>query len=169
MGKAHGLVEAIIDTPMRLGVKLTPSKGTGADGNVVGRVAKNRKPPMSETARGLILPSEYLEKHGVVEEEVKRQGGMAKGFKDAVFETATRANDYLITVRRDIREKLAGGKVSNEGGRAVLVGTATIPHLLERLERYDFDPFEPQFRIEARGHGWRLPLKMYRVGWTGRV
>ncbi|PWN27197.1 hypothetical protein BDZ90DRAFT_232749, partial [Jaminaea rosea] len=60
LGKAHGLVEAIVDTPMRMGVKLTPSKDTGADGNVVGRVAKNRKPPMSEVARGLILPAEYL-------------------------------------------------------------------------------------------------------------
>lgn len=173
LGKANGLLEAIIDTPMRMGMKLTPNSPdeASAGGNVAGRVAKNRKPPLSETQRGLALPQEYLAKHGVVEEDVYRQGGSAKGLRDAVFDTATRANDYLITVRKEVRESLPKGRVSSGegGGRPAIVGASVVPHLLQRLEHYDFDPFTPAFRIEARGHGWRLPLRMWRVGWTGRL
>lgn len=174
LGKAYGLMEAIIDTPMRMGIKLTPKSRVSNADRFGARVPKNRKPPLSETTRGLILPQEYLAKHGVVQEEVMRSGGQAKGFKDAVFDTATRANDYLITVRREIRENLPRGRVADSSGREpgarpALVGLATIPHMLARLERYDFDPFEPAFRIEARGHGWRLPLKMWGIGWTGKI
>lgn len=175
LGKAYGLVEAIIDTPMRMGVKLQPKSGAQNDEGFGARVPKNRKPPLSETTRGFPLPHEFLAKHGVVQEEVMRMGGRAKGFKDAIFDTATRANDYLITVRKEIREELPGGRVpavgskDNLGARPALVGMGTIPHLLARLEKHDFDPFEPAFRIEARGNGWRLPLRMWKMGWTGRI
>lgn len=57
-----------------------------------------------------MIPSEYLSKHQVVEEEVYRKGMEAKGFRDSVFDTATRANDYLITARTMIKEEF-GGKI----------------------------------------------------------
>ena len=62
------------------------------------------------TQRRLALPREYAHAHGVVEEEVYRLGPQAPGLTDAVFDTATRANDYLISARTAIAQ-LDGGKL----------------------------------------------------------
>jgi NADH dehydrogenase [ubiquinone] 1 alpha subcomplex assembly factor 6 len=45
----------------------------------------------------------------VVEEEVFRVGGEAKGLKDAAFEIGTRGMDEMITARSHLNE--TGGKV----------------------------------------------------------
>lgn len=165
LGKAHGLLELIIGVPSRLGVKLTLNKD-GSQSSP-GRLAKNRKPPLSETDQRLVLPAEYLRENNVVQEQVLRQGGAAPGLKDAIFATATRANDYLLTVRRDLAA-LPSSRMPPLG-RPVLTGAATTPYLLQRLEKYDFDPFQPAFRMEAKGRGWRLPLRMWNVNRTGSL
>ena len=51
----------------------------------------------------LPLPLEYTVQAGVSQEDVFRNGIRARGLRDAVFLTATRANDYLITVRTMLR------------------------------------------------------------------
>lgn len=164
LGKAMGILESVLDTPTRMGVKLNPATPDGQPA----RVAKNRKPSLQETSRGLSLPAEYLQQHNVVEETIHRQGGAAPGFKDAIFATATRANDYLITARTTAKKELKGGKLP-PAARPALVNTAVVPFVLNRLEAYDFDPFVPAFRFEAKGQGWRLPWLMYKTSWTGRV
>lgn len=167
LGKAIGILESILDVPSRMGVKLNVKNDSSPD-PAPARIAKNRKPSLQDSARGLSLPQEFLQKHNVVQEDVLRHGGAAKGFRDAVFDTATRANDYLITARTTIKKELPGGRVSKDA-RPALVGTAVVPFLLNRLEAYDFDPFVPAFRFEAKGQGWRLPWIMYQTSWTGRL
>jgi len=71
-----------------------------------------------------MIPSEYLFKNSVVEEEVYRKGMEANGFREAVFETATRANDYLITARTMIKEEF-GGKIP-QGAVGPLVGAVSL-------------------------------------------
>ena len=56
----------------------------------------------------LPLPLEYIMDAGVSQEDVYRHGPHAHGLKNAVFATATRANDYLITARSIIRDELHG-------------------------------------------------------------
>ena len=47
----------------------------------------------------MVIPAEITLKHGVVQEEVFRQGLQARGIGDAVFEFATVAHDHLKTAR----------------------------------------------------------------------
>lgn len=68
--------------------------------------------PFSAHKRGPLLPREILAKYGVVEEEVYRSGGEAKGLTDACFEVGTRGMDELITARSHL--KTDGGKVKPE-------------------------------------------------------
>lgn len=174
LGKAMGILESILDVPSRLGVKLNPNPSSSSSSSSSSstpdpaRIAKNRKPSLQDSTRRLSLPRDYLQKHSVVQEDVLRHGGAAKGFRDAVFDTATRANDYLITARTTMKKELNGGRVGKEA-RPALVGATVVPFLLNRLEAYDFDPFVPAFRFEAKGQGWRLPWLMYKTHWTGRL
>jgi NADH dehydrogenase [ubiquinone] 1 alpha subcomplex assembly factor 6 len=50
----------------------------------------------------LPLPLDICAKHNLVQEQVFREGPEAPGFKDVVFEVATRANDHLSTARQYI-------------------------------------------------------------------
>lgn len=177
LGKALGLLEAIVSTPASLGVKMTATASQGEGGSSPARIAKSRKPSLAESTPHFPLPIEYLQEHNVTQEAVLRYGGQAPGFRDAVFATATRANDYLLTARKTLQDgaserdpslALKGGRVP-DAGKPALVGAATIPFLLQRLEKYDFDPFQPAFRMEAKGRGWRLPAKMWGVNWSGKI
>ena len=57
----------------------------------------------------------------VVQEDVFRHGIHARGLSDAVFQTATRANDYLITVRALIQDTF-GGRVPPAAVAPLLLG-----------------------------------------------
>jgi NADH dehydrogenase [ubiquinone] 1 alpha subcomplex assembly factor 6 len=171
-------LEAIVSTPASLGVKMTAtsSQAEGGGGGPA-RIAKSRKPSLAESTPHFPLPIEYLQEHNVTQEAVLRFGGQAPGFRDAIFATATRANDYLLTARKTLQDgasesdptlALKGGRVP-DAGKPALVGAATIPFLLQRLEKYEFDPFQPAFRMEAKGRGWRLPAKMWGVNWSGKI
>jgi NADH dehydrogenase [ubiquinone] 1 alpha subcomplex assembly factor 6 len=59
----------------------------------------------------MIIPAEVTAKHGVVQEEVFRKGGLANGIDNAVFEFATLANDHLLTARSMLKEVEQGGKI----------------------------------------------------------
>ncbi|PWN50318.1 hypothetical protein IE53DRAFT_297500, partial [Violaceomyces palustris] len=112
---------------------------------------------VTKGARKLTLPAEFLQRFGVAEEDVFRNGPNAKGLKDAVFELATRANDYLITSRTLIKEEF-GGKVP-EMAVGPLVNAVPARSYLERLESADFDPYS----AKVQGRHWKLPWDMWRT------
>ncbi|KAI9851096.1 MAG: hypothetical protein M1824_002905, partial [Vezdaea acicularis] len=133
----------------------------------------------------VLLPLDVMARHGVVEEDVLRQGGAAPGLTDAVFEVATRANDHLITAREMLRSIRAGkgaGHEFEEQGRweegrgyeegnpaadverafAVVFGQAVATGLwLGRLEKAGFDVFSEDLGRRE----WRLP---WRAWWAFR-
>lgn len=113
---------------------------------------------ITKGAPKLVLPREFVHDHAVVEEDVFRNGPEAKGFRDAVFALATRANDYLITARKIVKEEF-DGKVP----AAVvppLVGVVPARSYLERLEKADFNPYDASLQS---GKHWRLPWDMWRA------
>ena len=113
---------------------------------------------LTKGARKLVLPREFVHDHQVVEEDVFRNGPEAKGFRDAVFALATRANDYLITARKIIQDEF-NGKVPS----AVvppLVGIVPARSYLERLEKADFNPYDASLQT---GKHWKLPWDMWRA------
>lgn len=61
------------------------------------------------TKRQINIPHDISRKHGIIEEEVLRKGGEAKGLKDGLYEIGTRGMDELITARRELKGN--GGKV----------------------------------------------------------
>ncbi|KAK5681848.1 hypothetical protein LTS10_006381 [Elasticomyces elasticus] len=132
------------------------------------------------------LPLDVMAEAGVREEDVLRNGSSAKGLRDAVFAVATRANDHLITSRQllaSIRAgeaedhefehagedehiylptKLAGGKAETqaqelERGFGVFMPAIATQLWLDRLEKADFDVFNPKLRQTD----WRLPWKAF--------
>lgn len=55
--------------------------------------------PYHARARRMVIPTEITSKHGVVHERVFRDGPLAEGIDNAVFEFATQANDQLSLAR----------------------------------------------------------------------
>ncbi|KAK5698723.1 hypothetical protein LTR97_006371 [Elasticomyces elasticus] len=131
------------------------------------------------------LPLDIMAEAGVREEDVLRNGSSAKGLRDAVFKVATRANDHLITARQlleSVRKGEAedhefeykgeeghvylptskggegGGKVKElERGFGVFMPAIATQLWLDRLEKADFDVFNPKLRQTD----WRLPWKAF--------
>lgn len=64
---------------------------------------------MVSSKRQVSIPSDIAMKHGIVEEDVLRNGANANGVKDGLWEIGTRGMDELITARREL--KATGGKV----------------------------------------------------------
>lgn len=133
----------------------------------------------------VMLPLDVMAEHGVREEEVLRKGAEAQGLRDAVFAVATRANDHLITAREMLKNLRAGQDAGHEFEHqheeehdyAPLVGEAKsatqtqeverafgvlMPAVatglwLDRLQKSDFDVFNPKLRVTD----WRLPWKAF--------
>ena len=71
----------------------------------------------------LVIPAEITAKHGVIQEDVFRQGPNAHGIEDAVFEFATIANDQLATARSMLlTTEEANGRVPREAIPIFLAG-----------------------------------------------
>ncbi|SNX81317.1 uncharacterized protein MEPE_00022 [Melanopsichium pennsylvanicum] len=113
---------------------------------------------ITKGARKLVLPKEFVHKYNVVEEDVFRNGPQAKGFKDAVFALATRANDYLITARKIVKEEFNGRLP--QAVVPPLVGIVPARGYLERLEKADFNPYDASLQL---GKHWKLPWDMWRT------
>jgi NADH dehydrogenase [ubiquinone] 1 alpha subcomplex assembly factor 6 len=131
----------------------------------------------------VLLPLDIMAESGVKEEEVLRQGAEAPGLRDAVFKVATRANDHLITAREMLKNlkqgKDAGHDFEHEGeeghrysemtsrdssqtaeierGFGVLLPSVPTRLWLEKLEKADFDVFNPSLRVRE----WKLPWSAY--------
>lgn len=135
--------------------------------------------PPTETSRrdpALLLPLDVMGEAGVTEETVFREGPHAHGFRDAVFNVATRANDHLITAREMLKNlkagEHAGHEFEHEGedyhvyeggddaardvrrGFGVLLEAVPAEDYLLELQKRDFDPF-------AVRAGWKLPWRMW--------
>jgi NADH dehydrogenase [ubiquinone] 1 alpha subcomplex assembly factor 6 len=75
----------------------------------------------------MVIPAEITSKHGVVQEEVFRQGSQAPGIEDAVFEFATLAHDHLKTARSMLLEmEGSNGKAPKEALPVFLAGVCAI-------------------------------------------
>ena len=84
-------------------------------------------------------------------------GPEAGGLRDAVFEIATRANDHLITARKMLGE--VGEEGRGKGVFATYLPAVAVSAYLERLEKADFNAFEPGLMRRE----WRLPWRVYRA------
>jgi hypothetical protein len=73
----------------------------------------------------MVIPAEITLKHGVVQEEVFRQGPQARGIEDAVFEFATVAHDHLKTARSMLLN-VEGSNGSKRGFASFLGGVCVI-------------------------------------------
>lgn len=133
----------------------------------------------------VILPIDMMAEFNCKQEDVLRLGASAPGLKDVVFAVATRANDHLITARTmlgNLQEgKDAGHDFEHEGeeglvyhgkgvgkadggvkeeierGFGVLMPAVSTRMFLEKLERADFDVFDPS----VRGRSLKLPWSAY--------
>jgi len=106
LGKAMGLGIFVASLPRHTHPPPLPASPTAGPGGGMSRYARQAGGvPRTPT---LPLPLEYIMDAGVSQEDVYRHGPHAHGLKDAVFATATRANDYLITARSIIRDELHG-------------------------------------------------------------
>ncbi|CAD6898925.1 unnamed protein product [Tilletia controversa] len=156
IGKARGLANLLASIPFHARMRSTPTAPTTGGG---GRKAQQQQ------QRRLTIPQEYLLSRDVVEEEVYRLRADAPGLRDAIFDTATRANDYLISARTSLqRAQFPGGqgKVPKVVYPA-LVGAVPAQEYLHRLEKVNFDVFEPGLQTA----GWRLSWALWRASRTG--
>lgn len=131
----------------------------------------------------VMLPLDVMADAGVREEDVLRNGAEAHGLRDAVFAVATRANDHLITARQMLDTIRAGqeadhefehldeeehihlpstGKIETpaqevERAFGVYMPAVATQMWLDRLQKHDFDVFQPRLRMTD----WKLPFKAY--------
>lgn len=109
------------------------------------------------------IPRDLALKHGVVEEEVFRIGGEAKGVKDACFEIGTRGMDELITARSHLKE--TGGKIVPGSVMPVFLSAVPAERYLQRLEAVDFNPFHP----ELQKADWKLAPSIWYSAWSHKL
>ncbi|TFK40783.1 isoprenoid synthase domain-containing protein [Crucibulum laeve] len=105
----------------------------------------------------MVIPAEITAKHGVNQEEVFRQGPAVQGIEDAVFEFATIANDHMITARDMFKEEGMEGKVPARVMPVFLSGVP-VANYLERLEKVNFNAFEPKLQLRD----WKLAWLIWR-------
>ena len=135
-----------------------------------------------------MLPLDVMAEAGLKEEDVFRYASSAPGLRDAIFTVATRANDHLITAREMVSKLRSEGDLGHEFehqhehhynpqqlnasadtqlsevNQAFGVFMSSIPtqSWLDKLEKVDFDIFDPSLR----NRDWALPWRMY---WAHRL
>lgn len=171
IGKAMGIAAVLRGIPF---VAFPPQQPLGTNSG------------MSGSSQGaVLLPLDVMAEAGVKEEEVFREGAAAHGLRDAVFAVATRANDHLITAREMLSKLRTEGSVGHDfehqddaerqyspqeqdSGQekqlaevkqafGVFMPAISTQSWLDRLQKSDFDLFDP----ELRKVDWRLPWKAY--------
>ncbi|CAG8640208.1 6866_t:CDS:2, partial [Scutellospora calospora] len=87
--------------------------------------------------------------HNISQEEIFRSGPV-KGLEDVVFEVATLAHDHLLTAKSFL---------PNIPDRALPALLSAVPCdlYLKRLEKYNFNVFEPKVNRKD----WRLPVQLW--------
>ncbi|KAI9633401.1 isoprenoid synthase domain-containing protein [Dioszegia hungarica] len=122
-----------------------------------------RSLPILVSKRSLNIPADVRERHGVVEEDVLRNGAAAKGVRDACYEIGTRGMDELITARRET--KGAGGRVEPKAVRPLFLSAIPAERYLKRLEGVDFDVFHPDLQKQD----WKLAPTIWWRSQTGKL
>lgn len=73
----------------------------------------------------MVIPAEITAKHSVIQEEVFRKGGAARGIEDAVYDFACIANGHLNSAREMFEAN--GGKVPPRAAPIFLAGVSNPP------------------------------------------
>lgn len=159
IGKAIGLTIMVRTLPFH--THPPPRKRSGSGTMTGSRYApQGNMVPRTPT---LPLPLEYLLQANVVQEDVFRNKIAARGLRDAVFHTATRANDYLITARTLIRDEF-GNKAPARAIGPLLLAVSVRQYLL-RLENIDFDPYD----ASLLQRDWKMPWHLWLTGRKGNI
>lgn len=174
IGKAMGIAAVLRGIPF---VAFPSQQTLSTSGSVTGQSGPSQG--------AVMLPLDVMAEANVREEDVFRQGSAAPGLRDAVFTVATRANDHLITAREMISKLRSEGNLGHEfehqddehhqyTPQQLNAGTETklaeveqafgvfMPAIstqswLDRLQKVDFDVFDPSLRKAD----WKLPWKAY--------
>jgi len=115
--------------------------------------------PFHAKSGRMVIPAEITAKHRVVQEEVFRRGPAAQGIDDAVFEFATLANDHLVTAQSMFRQEGA-----LQEAMPVFLAGVPVSSILKRLEKVNFDVFEPSLQTRE----WKLPWRIWK-SYYGRM
>ncbi|CAJ0628366.1 14162_t:CDS:2 [Entrophospora sp. SA101] len=118
-------------------------------GKAIGIVTTLKAFPYLVSKRRMMLPAEITAKHNFSHEEIFRKGRVP-GLNDAIFEIATIANDHLLTARTFL------SNIPIESLPALLSAVSCNSYL-KRLEKYDFDVFNPRLNIRD----WKLPFQLW--------
>ncbi|KAF9700114.1 hypothetical protein EKO04_001831 [Ascochyta lentis] len=174
IGKATGIAAVLRGIPL---IAFPQPQSGGTAGHITGQ---------SGPAQGaVLLPLDVMAEANVREEDVFRLGGEAPGLKDAVFAVATRANDHLITAREMLGKLRSDGNLGHEfehqddgehqysaqqmnagseqqlsdvdAAFGVFMPSISTQSWLDRLQKADFDLFDPSLRKSD----WKLPAKAY--------
>ena len=174
IGKAMGIAAVLRGIPL---IAFPQPQPGSTSGHITGQVMP--------TQGAVLLPLDVMAEANVREEDVFRLGGEAPGLRDAVFTVATRANDHLITAREMLAKLRSEGTLGHEfehqndeehqyDAQQLSVGKETqlaeveqafgvfMPSIstqswLDRLQKADFDLFDPTLRKSD----WKLPAKAY--------
>lgn len=174
IGKATGIAAVLRGVPL---IAFPQPQPGGTAGHITGQ--------SGPTQGAVLLPLDIMAEANVREEDVFRMGGEAPGLKDAVFTVATRANDHLITAREMLSklrsegflghdfehqneeehqysaDQMSAGKEQQlkdvEQAFGVFMSSITTQSWLDRLQKADFDLFDPSLRK----NDWKLPAKAY--------
>lgn len=176
IGKAVGIAAVLRGLPL-IAFPGTPGAGAAQRGPM-GDLGGASRPG------AVMLPVDIMVEAGVREEDVLRRGAEAHGLRDAVFAVATRASDHLITARQMLANVRAGKDAGHEFEHAAEEEHAQLPVKeaagmtqaqeleqafgvfmpavatqlwLDRLQKCDFDVFNPKLRMTD----WKLPFKAY--------
>ncbi|CAB4385161.1 unnamed protein product [Rhizophagus irregularis] len=118
-------------------------------GKSIGIVTILRGFPYLVSKRRMLLPSAITSKYNISQEEIFRQGPV-KGLEDAIFEIATLAHDHLLTARTFLQS------TPNQALPALL-SAVPCDLYLKRLEKYNFNVFDPKLAIR----NWKLPFYLW--------
>ncbi|KAJ3030363.1 UNVERIFIED_CONTAM: NADH dehydrogenase (ubiquinone) complex I, assembly factor 6 [Siphonaria sp. JEL0065] len=130
-------------------------------GKAVGISTVLRSTPVLAQERQFYLPSDLMAKHNLSSEDVFRSGPSTQ-LADVVFELASQADNHLYTARAEIAEmKDKFPKIA----LAALLSTVPTELYLKRLEKANFDVFNP----ELRNRDWRLLYNLWRHHRNGTV
>lgn len=174
IGKAMGIAAVLRGVPL---IAFPPQQPVGTSGHLTGQ--------SGPTQGAILLPLDVMAEANLREEDVFRQGASAPGLRDAVFTVATRANDHLITAREMLTKLRSEGTLGHEFEHqneedhvysvqqldtgvdtklaeveqafGVFMPSVTTQAWLDRLQKKDFDIFDPSLRTGD----WTLPWKTY--------
>ena len=127
-------------------------------GKSIGLATLLRALPYHAAKGRLVIPSDILASHGVIEEEVLRKldkldGAALDKLSDATFEFATEANDQLIAARNLVKDGIRKPLMP------VFLSAVPPQSFLTRLEKYNFNPFN----LHLQQKYWKLPWDIYKA------